>query len=125
MDWRLAMAWGAVGGVIVEAITLSRDILDWQAMRRDAVAAGKPASSVGFTPDLLGHLAAGFVRALLGSIAGGLGHWQISGPEVAAGIGAGAPELLFRQFAGVDRLDAAGTPVPEMPAGAQAGESGV
>ncbi len=94
MTWAEAMACGAGGGLIAEAVVTFGRLRSWQQARhaQRAVAGDLPPIGVFIDPPADG-LAALF-RVLLGGMAGWLLHTEVTGVYAAAAVGASAPALL-------------------------------
>lgn len=118
MDWPTAVAYGAMGGAIVEAVVFYGRISTWQAMRHRVLAKGK-----GRLPplrryiDLPSDLLAAVTRLLLGAGAGWLFHSQITGVYAAVAVGASAPALLRQLGAAKSVRGAVEGPSSSEPAG--------
>lgn len=118
MDWLLAMAYGAIGGAVVEAVVSSDRVLAWNAARHQALGhqPADPVPALTAYVDPLSDVAAGLTRILLGAVAGLLFHSQVTGAYAAIAVGCSAPTVL-RQL-GSARLGAgfeleSGPPMPE------------
>lgn len=89
-----AMGYGAVGGLVTQALHFWQQVQAWQQARHGLAAQNKPlprlASFVDPPPDAL----AAVTRAGLGCIAGWLLHAEVSGMYAALIVGASAPALL-------------------------------
>ncbi|MET9290699.1 hypothetical protein [Streptomyces sp. NPDC003077] len=95
MDWSAAVAYGAMGGAIVEAVVFYGRISTWQAVRHRVLARGRGRlPSLRRYIDLPSDLLAAVTRLLLGAGAGWLFHSQITGVYAAVAVGASAPALL-------------------------------
>ncbi|MFD3554443.1 hypothetical protein ACFWWA_20430 [Streptomyces goshikiensis] len=94
MTWAEAMACGAGGGLIAEAVVTFGRLRAWQQARhaQRAVAGDLPAIGAFIDPPADG-LAALF-RVLLGGMAGWLLHTELTGVYAAVAVGASAPALL-------------------------------
>ncbi|MFF7994784.1 hypothetical protein ACFZDG_34060 [Kitasatospora xanthocidica] len=94
MTWAEAMACGAGGGLIAEAVVTFGRVRAWQQARhaQRAVAGDIPAIGAFIDPPADG-LAALF-RVLLGGMAGWLLHSEVTGVYAAVAVGASAPALL-------------------------------
>lgn len=89
-----AIGYGAVGGLVTEALYFWQQLRAWQQARRRAASEKKPrpgfASFVDPRPDAL----VAVTRAVLGCIAGWLLRSEVSGMYAALIVGASAPALL-------------------------------
>jgi len=133
-----AVAFGAVGGLIVEVIGLWRQLAIWQKACHNARSSGAqllPPLTHYVTPGCDTLVAA--TRMALGALAGLVFHSQITGMAAAVAVGASAPALLQQLGAtGIggllqdphanSRSDAAGQfPVqPQSPSPAEARDQG-
>lgn len=94
MDWQTAVLLGAAGGLIVELVSRSGDLITWQQDRRVAMAKGKPLAGLRAYIDPLPDVLVAFTRLGLGAVAGALLHTQVTGALAAVAVGAAAPALL-------------------------------
>ncbi|MGW4805339.1 hypothetical protein [Kitasatospora sp. NPDC004272] len=95
MDWIHGVAYGAVGGALIEALVFNERVLAWQAARRRARdAKRRKLPQLRDFVDPSADLAAAVSRLLLGALAGWLLHSQITGLYAAVAAGASAPALL-------------------------------
>lgn len=94
MNWPVALAFGAVGGAIVEVVTLWANLAAWQQHRRRARRNGQlmPRWTMYFDPGPDVLVAA--TRLSLGAVAGLLFHAQVTGQMAMIAVGASAPALL-------------------------------
>ncbi|WP_432933498.1 hypothetical protein ACQPZZ_18055 [Microbispora sp. CA-135349] len=88
------MAYGAVGGLIVEAIAAWNHLSAWRDARLLARSKRKRRPALRDFIDLPADTAVACTRAALGCAAGALPHGQISGSYAAVAVGAAAPALL-------------------------------
>jgi len=102
--WVQAAGLGAVGGLVVEAISMLGHLTAWQQDRRLArVKKRRVLPGLSRYVDLPAHALVALTRLMLGALAGGLMHEQIDGAMAAVAVGASAPALLttmLRQFNG-------------------------
>jgi len=95
MDWLTAIALGAAGGALVEAINLYARVIAWQEARHAARGKGKRAlPKLRAFVDPPADLLAAVTRLALGALAGWVFHAQLMGPEAAVAVGAAAPAVL-------------------------------
>ncbi|MBB5957004.1 hypothetical protein FHS29_003597 [Saccharothrix tamanrassetensis] len=95
MELLTAIALGAAGGALVEAITVFAQVDAWQEARRQQRARrGGRLPSFGRFVDLPARLAAGITRLVLGAAAGAVFHDQLAGIAAAIAVGASAPAVL-------------------------------
>ena len=94
MTWQIAVALGAAGGLLVEAINIFGRLTAWQTARQVAQAEGRRLPSLARYLDPMPHLWLALTRTALGAIAGGVLHTQIVGSAAAIAVGAAAPVLL-------------------------------
>jgi hypothetical protein len=95
MDWRLAIAFGSVGGVIVEIINLWGNLVAWQSARHAARQKSKhPLPSIYKYVDVPADTLVALTRVALGAGAGFLFHDQVTGTTAAIAVGASAPAVL-------------------------------
>jgi hypothetical protein len=98
VDLWQAVGFGAVGGLIVELMSMWGYLTVWQAARRDYLEKDKyplPKLTQYLDPPADGLVA--LTRLLMGAGAGALLHVQVSGPIAAIAVGATAP-ALFKQI---------------------------
>ncbi|GAA4211435.1 hypothetical protein [Microbispora amethystogenes] len=95
MQWQLAALFGAGGGLVVEIIGFWGYLTSWQRDRHRARASRKRSmpALLRYVDPLADSLVA-ITRLLLGAVAGGLMHDQISGVVAAIAVGAAGPALL-------------------------------
>lgn len=89
-----AVAFGAVGGLVVEAVFTGRRLQAWQQARYRAKAAESPLPAITKFIDPGADVSVAFTRAVLGCLAGFALHAQVSGMYAALAVGASAPALL-------------------------------
>jgi hypothetical protein len=95
MDWRLAVVYGATGGIIVELINLWGNLISWQNARHAArVKSGDPLPNIGKYIDWPADTLVAITRVALGAAAGLLFHGQVTGATAAVAVGASAPAVL-------------------------------
>jgi hypothetical protein len=95
MDWRLAIAFGAAGGLIVEVINLWGNLISWQSARHTARAKSEhPLPSIKKYIDMPADTLVALTRVALGAGAGWLFHGQVTGTTAAIAVGASAPAVL-------------------------------
>ena len=121
MDWAPAMGYGAIRGLLVEAVVTSGRILAWNAACHNVLDdAGAQRPSLLKYIDPWPDVVAAVTRLLLGMTAGWLFHTQITGTYAAVAVGCSAPALLRQlrttQLPGGEQQ----TGTPEPPAGAHA-----
>jgi hypothetical protein len=92
--WLTAVCYGAIGGLITEAVDIWGRLRDWQQARHVARSAKKPLPAFTEYIDPAPDVAVALTRALLGAAAGWLLHDQITGTYAAIAVGASAPALL-------------------------------
>ncbi|MEV0360625.1 hypothetical protein AB0H71_31670 [Nocardia sp. NPDC050697] len=97
MDWRIAVAAGAAGGIVVELVALLGNLTEYREGRKVARAARKKLPHWNRYFDPGPDLAAAATRLLLGAVAGGLFHDQVTSAVAALAVGTAAP-ALFTQF---------------------------
>jgi hypothetical protein len=107
LDWLTTLGAGAVGGLIVEAISFFGHVTAWRDERRHARAAGsrklpRLTDHIDPVPDSLVAL----TRMAIGAIAGVVFHAEINGVAAAIAIGASGPALL-RQLGSAQTVKAA------------------
>jgi hypothetical protein len=86
---------GALGGVLVEALTSYRKVVDWQSARHHTLKSGEtPPPELTRYVDVKADGLVAVTRLLLGALAGGLLHSQITGSIAAIAVGAAAPAIL-------------------------------
>lgn len=119
LTWAEGVAYGAGGGVIVEAVVTYGRLNAWQQARHTARAAAVALPPIGTVIDPLADSLAALLRLVLGGAAGWLLHDQVSGVFAAVAVGASAPALLAQigrstTAAEAVRADSA-TTAPEVP----------
>jgi hypothetical protein len=101
MDWLAAVGYGAIGGSMVEIVTIFGHLTDWQVERRQVKRAGRRRMPhITRYVDPLADSLVAVSRILLGAGAGWALHSQVIGAFAAIAAGASAPALL-RQFSTV------------------------
>lgn len=96
LSWPLSLAFGAIGGLLLELTMLLALINDWQAKRRIAVDARKRRPQFARAVDPLPHLASGAVRMVVGAGAAAAFHGQVTGVSAAIAVGLAGPALVQR-----------------------------
>ncbi|WP_248958626.1 hypothetical protein [Sphaerisporangium perillae] len=94
LSWSVAMGYGAIGGLIVEAVALWNHLSAWRDARHTAGTKRKRRPRIGEFIDPAADTAVALTRAALGCAAGALLHSQITGSYAAVAVGAAAPALL-------------------------------
>jgi hypothetical protein len=89
-----ACLFGALGGLLVELVSLGSVFTTWQAARREARTKGRIPPPLRDHFDLVADLLVLVTRAMLGAGVGLVLRHQISGPLAAIMLGAAAPSLL-------------------------------
>lgn len=100
MGWQLAVAYGAVGGGLVEIVVVFGCLVDWQEARRRVRRARRRRRTPALTEymDPVADSLVAATRIFLGGLAGWVFHSQVTGAAAAVAVGAAAPALL-RQLA--------------------------
>lgn len=94
MDVGIAIALGAAGGAIAEAVDRWADLTDWQRARHAARLGQKtPPPLVNYIDPVADGLVA-LTRLVMGALVGWLFHSEVSGVSAAIAVGATAPALL-------------------------------
>jgi hypothetical protein len=94
MDVGIAIALGAAGGAIAEAVDRWADLADWQRARHAArLSQEVPPALTRYIDPLADGLVA-LTRLAMGAAVGWLFHSEISGVSAAIAVGATAPALL-------------------------------
>jgi hypothetical protein len=94
LSWSVAIGYGAVGGLVVEAAFTWRRLYAWQQACHVAAADRKPRPTIGRFVDPAPDVAVALSRAALGAAAGWLLHAEVTGVYAAVTVGASAPGLL-------------------------------
>ncbi|GGW94836.1 hypothetical protein [Streptomyces noursei] len=94
LRWAEATAYGAGGGLIVEAVVTYGRLRAWQQARHAARVADDRLPRIGKFVDPPADSLAALFRVMLGSVAGWLLHAEITGVYAAVTVGASAPALL-------------------------------
>lgn len=89
-----AIGYGAVGGLITEAIVMLRRLEAWRQARYAAITRRKRRPAVSMFIDPVADPAVALTRAGLGALAGWLLHDQLTGVYAAVTVGACAPAVL-------------------------------
>lgn len=98
MYWLTAGALGAVGGLVVEVVSIWGQLAAWQADRRDYRQKDKhplPKLTDHYV-DLPADTLVAATRLALGAIAGLIFHQQVTGELAAIMVGASAPAVLLQ-----------------------------
>ncbi|MFJ4676906.1 hypothetical protein [Kitasatospora sp. NPDC088783] len=104
MDWAHAAGYGALGGLLIEAVTTFGHLIDWQEARRRARKAGRrKLPTITKFMDPIADALVAVSRVLLGAVVGWALHGQVVGAGAAIAAGASAPALL-RQLATSHRV---------------------
>lgn len=113
LSWYAAVGYGAVGGLIVEAVMFWGRLRAWQEARHLALASNGARPTLREFIDPWPDLAVATTRALLGCVVGFVLHGELTGAYAAVAVGASAPALLT-QFGGkaVTNVDPDGKPGP-------------
>jgi hypothetical protein len=92
----IAICYGGVGGLIIEAVDIWGRLRTWQQDRHGARAGNEslPMPSLARYIDPVPDTTVALTRALLGCAAGWLLHDEITGVYAAMAVGASAPALL-------------------------------
>ncbi|MFJ9714148.1 hypothetical protein [Streptomyces sp. NPDC101234] len=118
LRWAEAAAYGAGGGLIVEAVVTYGRLHAWQQARHEARMADDQLPRVGKFVDPPADSLAAFFRVMLGAAAGWLLHAEITGVYAAVTVGASAPALLAQLGRATTATDALrGEPRGEEPSG--------
>jgi hypothetical protein len=118
LTWIEAVASGAGGGLIAEAVVTYGRLRSWQEARHAARASETPLPPLGRFIDPLADSLAALVRVALGGAAGWLLHTEVSGIYAAVTVGASAPALLAqigRATTPTEALRAHGEEPPQTP----------
>lgn len=94
LTWIEAVASGAAGGLIAEAVVTYGRLRNWQDARHAALAAETPLPPLGRFIDPLADSLAALMRVAMGGAAGWLLHTEVTGIYAAVTVGAAAPALL-------------------------------
>ncbi|MEW1636946.1 hypothetical protein AB0469_23060 [Streptomyces sp. NPDC093801] len=94
LTWIEAVAAGAGGGLIAEAVVTYGRLRGWQEARHAARASEQPLPPLDRFVDPLADSLAALVRVALGGAAGWLLHTEVTGIYAAVTVGASAPALL-------------------------------
>lgn len=94
LSWYAAAGYGALGGLIVEALVAWGRLRAWQTARHEALVAHKTGPDLGQYIDLGPDLLVAVTRAVLGFAAGLLLHGELTGIYAAVAAGMAAPGLL-------------------------------
>jgi hypothetical protein len=92
--WLTAICYGAVGGLITEAVDMWGRLRAWQQARHTARTGKMTPPPVTRFIDPVPDVAVALTRTLLGGAAGWLLHQEITGMYAALAVGASAPALL-------------------------------
>ena len=94
LSWYAAVGYGAIGGLVVEAVVLWGRLREWQAASRLVLGTTGPKPGLGQFVDPGPDLAVALTRALLGALLGFLLRDQLTGAYAAVAVGASAPGVL-------------------------------
>ncbi|MCD9872313.1 hypothetical protein [Streptomyces guryensis] len=95
MEWTVCAVYGALGGLVVEAVAFYGRIAAWQRARHQALARNrKRLPGFGKYVDAPSDIAVALTRLGLGAGAGIAFHSQLTGPLAALAVGASAPALI-------------------------------
>lgn len=97
MEWTMSIAYGALGGLVVEILVFYRRIATWQAARHHALARNKRRKQLprfGKYVDPPSDALAALTRLSLGAGAGWIFSPQLTGALATVAVGASAPALL-------------------------------
>jgi hypothetical protein len=124
LTWVEAAAYGAGGGLIVEAVVTFGRFHAWQQARHAARMAADPLPRMGAFVDLLADSLSALLRVVLGGTAGWLLHAEVSGVYAAVIVGASAPALLAQVGRAASTADAlrGGSAEPDPPVVTPRGE---
>jgi hypothetical protein len=118
LTWIEAVAAGAGGGLIAEAVVTYGRLRSWQEARHAARAAEAPLPPLDRFVDPLADSLAALMRVALGGAAGWLLHTEVTGIYAAVAVGASAPALLAqigRATTPTEALRGPGGAVPDTP----------
>ncbi|MGW3287480.1 hypothetical protein ACWDR3_22870 [Streptomyces sp. NPDC001002] len=121
MEWSTSIAYGALGGLVVEIVVFYGRIATWQAARHRALARNRRREQLPRLKkyvDPASDTLAALTRVALGAGAGWLFAPQLTGALATVAVGASAPALL-RQFGSARSLQAViagGAPQTAVPA---------
>lgn len=95
MNWLEATVLGAVGGAIVQLVTIFGGISVWKKARyKLLVTKGRPLPPLTGYMDISAETLVGLTRLCMGALAGATFHGQVTGVTAAITVGASAPALL-------------------------------
>ncbi len=94
MDVGTAIALGAAGGAIAEAVDRWADLADWQRARHAARLLQEASPALTRYIDPLADGLVALTRLAMGAAVGWLFHSEVSGVSAAVAVGATAPALL-------------------------------
>ncbi|WP_406126912.1 hypothetical protein [Streptomyces sp. NBC_00989] len=95
MEWTLCATYGALGGLVVEAVAFHRRIAVWQEARHQARAKSrKKLPGLGKFIDAPADITVAITRLALGAGGGAAFHSQVTGALAALAVGASAPALI-------------------------------
>lgn len=94
LSWAEAAAYGACGGLIVEAVVTFGRFHAWQQARHAARASAQQLPRIEQFVDPLADSLAALFRVVLGGVAAWLLHDEVTGVYAAVTVGASAPALL-------------------------------
>jgi len=90
----VAAGYGALGGLVTEALSFWQQLRTWQQARHQAISEKKPKPQFGSFVDPLPDGLVAVTRAALGCATGLLLRSEVSGTYAALIVGASAPALL-------------------------------
>ena len=106
LSWAEAAAYGAGGGLIVEAVVTFGRFHAWQQARHTARATADQLPRIDRFVDPLADSLAALFRVVLGGAAAWLLHDQVTGVYAAVTVGASAPALLAQMGRATTTADA-------------------
>jgi hypothetical protein len=116
LTWAEAMACGAGGGLLAEAIVTFGRLNAWQQARHAARSVADPLPRISAFVDPPADSLAALFRLVLGGVAGWLLHAEVTGVYAAVIVGASAPALLAQVGRATTAADALrGGPIGQEP----------
>jgi hypothetical protein len=97
LSWSAAVVYGAAGGLVVELVTMWRQLLRWQQARHEAMSRGKPRPGIKNYVDPGPDALVALTRAALGCVAGLCLRTEVTGIYAALTVGASAPAVTLPQ----------------------------
>jgi hypothetical protein len=115
LSWSAAVVYGAAGGLVVELVTMWRQLLRWQQARHEAMSRGKPRPGIKNYVDPGPDALVALTRAALGCVAGLCLRTEVTGIYAALTVGASAPAVLayLGKAATLPQVPTAEAQVPE------------